>query len=183
MCIRDSADAERTRPSDIRDIFVRGKDGSMIPLDSLISVAETLSPRELNHFGQRRAVTITANLAPGYTMGEALSFMEQTADRIPVSYTHLDVYKRQLLVGLDAATQSAEFEQARANLRLAQANLRRSQELIEKKFLSQQALDNTRATLEVQTAAMPLAQAKLDKTRIRAPLSGVVGIRNVSVGN
>ena len=76
------ADAERTRPSDIRDIFVRAKDGGMIPLDSLISVTETLSPRELNHFGQRRAVTITANLAPGYTMGEALSFMEQTANRV-----------------------------------------------------------------------------------------------------
>ena len=76
------ADAERTRPSDIRDIFVRAKDGGMIPLDSLISVTETLSPRELNHFGQRRAVTITANLAPGYTMGEALGFMEQTANRV-----------------------------------------------------------------------------------------------------
>jgi multidrug efflux pump len=99
------ADAERTRPSDIRDIFVRGKDGSMIPLDSLISVAETLSPRELNHFGQRRAVTITANLAPGYTMGEALSFMEQTADHI-------------LTPGyaIDYAGQSREFKTSSSSL-------------------------------------------------------------------
>ena len=48
--------ADRTTPSDIRDIFVRARDGSMIPLANLISVDETVSPRELNHFGQRRAV-------------------------------------------------------------------------------------------------------------------------------
>lgn len=94
-----------------------------------------------------------------------------------------EVNKGALLVGLDAATQRAEYEQAKANLRLAQANLKRSRELIEKKFLSQQALDNTQATLEVQKAALALAQARLDKTRIRAPFSGVVGIRNVSVGD
>ena len=79
------------------------------------------------------------------------------------------VSKGALLVGLDAATQRAEYEQARANLRLAQANLKRSRELIEKKFLSQQALDNSQATLEVQKAALALAQARLDKTRITAP--------------
>jgi multidrug efflux pump len=67
------ADIDRATPSDIRDIFVRAKDGSMIPLANLLTVDETVSPRELNHFGQRRAVTITANLTPGYAMGEALS--------------------------------------------------------------------------------------------------------------
>jgi multidrug efflux pump len=70
------ADADRATPSDIRDIFVRAKDGSMIPLANLLTVDETVSPRELNHFGQRRAVTITANLTPGYAMGEALKFLE-----------------------------------------------------------------------------------------------------------
>ena len=76
------ANTDRANPSDIRDIFVRARDGSMIPLANLITVDETVSPRELNHFGQRRAVTITANLAPGYTMGEALTFMEQTANKV-----------------------------------------------------------------------------------------------------
>jgi len=76
------ANTDRATPSDIRDIFVRARDGSMIPLANLIKVDETVSPRELNHFGQRRAVIITANLAPGYTMGEALTFMEQTANKV-----------------------------------------------------------------------------------------------------
>jgi multidrug efflux pump len=72
-------DDERVTPEDIRDIYTRGKNGEMIPLSSLLSVQETVSPRELNHFAQRRAVTITANLASGYTLGEALAFLEATA--------------------------------------------------------------------------------------------------------
>jgi multidrug efflux pump len=76
------ADADRRNPSDISDIYVRGRDGSMISLDNLVSVKETIAPRELNHFGQRRAVTITANLAPGYTMGEALTSMDAIANQI-----------------------------------------------------------------------------------------------------
>ena len=73
------ADIDRRNPDDIRDIYARGRDGSMISLDNLVTVSETIAPRELNHFGQRRAVTITANLAPGYTMGEALSYMDGVA--------------------------------------------------------------------------------------------------------
>ncbi|PKO48913.1 MAG: multidrug transporter AcrB [Betaproteobacteria bacterium HGW-Betaproteobacteria-4] len=76
------AEAERRNPDDIRDIYVRGRDGSMISLENLVDVKETISPRELNHFGQRRAVTITANLAPGYTLGEALTFMDGVAERV-----------------------------------------------------------------------------------------------------
>ncbi|MBK7648788.1 MAG: efflux RND transporter permease subunit [Betaproteobacteria bacterium] len=76
------ADVERRNPDDIHDIYVRGRDGSMISLENLVSVRETISPRELNHFGQRRAVTITANLAPGYTLGEALTYMDGVANQV-----------------------------------------------------------------------------------------------------
>jgi len=76
------ADSDRQSPDDIRDIYVRGSDGGMISLDNLLDVQETVAPRELNHFGQRRAVTITANLAPGYTMGEALTYMDGVAGQL-----------------------------------------------------------------------------------------------------
>ena len=46
-----------------------------------------MSPRELNHFNQRRSVTITASLAPDYSLGEALAFMDETAARVlPAGY-------------------------------------------------------------------------------------------------
>jgi membrane fusion protein (multidrug efflux system) len=116
---------------------------------------------------------------------ESVVLRPETAGRIS-SINFKDgvaVAKGALLVGLDAAMQSAEFEQAKANLGLALANQKRNQELFEKKFISQQSLDNTGAALKVQEAAVALAQAKLDKMRIRAPFAGVVGIRNVSVGD
>jgi len=53
-----------------------------VPLSSLVKVREAVSPRELNHFNQRRAVTITANLAAGYALGDALKFMDETAARV-----------------------------------------------------------------------------------------------------
>ncbi|MDB5793709.1 MAG: acriflavin resistance protein [Noviherbaspirillum sp.] len=75
------AKGERDSPDDINNIFVRGKNDQMIPLASLLKVHETVAPRELNHFGQRRAVIISANLANGYTQGEAIGFMEATAQK------------------------------------------------------------------------------------------------------
>jgi multidrug efflux pump len=77
----------RSTPEDIEKLFVRGRNDTMVPLSSLVKVRESVSPRELNHFNQRRSVTITANLSPDLPLGEALSFMEQAAQRtLPVGY-------------------------------------------------------------------------------------------------
>jgi multidrug efflux pump len=72
----------RTTPEDIDKLFVRGRGDAMVPLSSLVKVRETVSPRELNHFNQRRSVSISANLTPGYSLGEALQFMDATATRL-----------------------------------------------------------------------------------------------------
>jgi multidrug efflux pump len=72
----------RATPEDIEKLFVRGRNETMVPLSSIVKVREAVSPRELNHFNQRRSVTITANLQPDYTLGEALEFMDATAGRV-----------------------------------------------------------------------------------------------------
>jgi multidrug efflux pump len=72
----------RTTPEDIDKLFVRGRNDVMVPLSSLVKVREAVSPRELNHFNQRRSVSITANLAPNYSLGEALAFMDTTAQQV-----------------------------------------------------------------------------------------------------
>jgi multidrug efflux pump len=72
----------RNTPDDIDVIQVRGRNDTMIPLSSLVKVRESVSPRELNHFGQRRSVSITANLAPDYSLGEAINFMDATAAKV-----------------------------------------------------------------------------------------------------
>jgi membrane fusion protein (multidrug efflux system) len=93
------------------------------------------------------------------------------------------VAKGAVLVVFDAAIQDAELQQARANLALAKSSHERNIELVGKKFLSQQALDSSAATLKVQEAAVQLAEAKAAKMRIKAPFAGMVGLRNVSVGD
>jgi multidrug efflux pump len=105
--IVQTAGADRATPRDISGIYVRGKDDRMIPLSNLVKVDETVSPRELNHFGQRRAVTLTANLAPGYTMGEALAFLEETARAsLPPGFA------------TDTSGQTREFKTSTASLAL-----------------------------------------------------------------
>jgi multidrug efflux pump len=72
----------RDTPDDIEKIFVRGRNDTMIPLSALVRTREVVVPRELNHFGQRRSASITANLAPTYSLGEALAFMDSTAQKV-----------------------------------------------------------------------------------------------------
>ncbi len=80
VIVQIEADSRRS-PGDISGIFVRGRAETMQPLSGLVRVEENVAARELNHFAQRRAVTITANLAPGTSLGEALEFTEQAASR------------------------------------------------------------------------------------------------------
>ncbi|MGE0658402.1 MAG: efflux RND transporter permease subunit [Reyranellaceae bacterium] len=77
------ADADRTNPDDLDRIFVRAASGQMIPLSNLVSFKETVAARELNHFNKLRSATITAYLAPDYSLGEALNFLEQEAAQLP----------------------------------------------------------------------------------------------------
>jgi multidrug efflux pump len=74
--------ADRITPDQIDHLFVRGRSDVMLPLSSMVKVREAVSPRELNHFNQRRSVTITANLAPGYALGEALQYMDEAAKKV-----------------------------------------------------------------------------------------------------
>ena len=80
--IVQTASAGRDTPDDIEKIFVRGRNETMIPLATLVKVREAVAPRELNHFSQRRSVSITANLAPDYSLGQALDFLDATATKV-----------------------------------------------------------------------------------------------------
>jgi multidrug efflux pump len=68
-------DARRT-PADLSNIFVRGNDDTMIQLQNLVTVTETVAAKELNHFNKMRAATISVGLGPGYSMGEAIEWLE-----------------------------------------------------------------------------------------------------------
>ncbi|WP_249694813.1 efflux RND transporter permease subunit [Stappia sp. WLB 29] len=80
----------RQTPGDLEDIYVRAQDGSMVQLSNLITVRETVSPKELNRFNQLRAAKIAGNLAPGYSLGEALDYLEATAQQVLPSSARTD---------------------------------------------------------------------------------------------
>ncbi|MFY8179557.1 MAG: efflux RND transporter permease subunit, partial [Limnohabitans sp.] len=80
--IVQTAPTGRDTPDDIDRVFVRGKGDAMIPLSALVRIKEVVVPRELNHFSQRRSASITANLAPTYSLGEAIAFMNATSQKV-----------------------------------------------------------------------------------------------------
>jgi multidrug efflux pump len=77
------ADTDRVRPDQLYEIFVRARSGQMIPLATLISIHETVAPKELNHFNKLRASTVSANLVGKCALGDALVFMEAAARQLP----------------------------------------------------------------------------------------------------
>ncbi|HMY28986.1 MAG TPA: efflux RND transporter permease subunit, partial [Agitococcus sp.] len=72
------ADEERRTPDQLEQIYVRNQQGEVLPLASVLAMKETVSPAELNHFNKLRSAKITASLAEGYTVGQAVSFLQQS---------------------------------------------------------------------------------------------------------
>jgi multidrug efflux pump len=101
------ADIDRQNPDDMRRIYVRGRDNEVIPLSNLITIKETVAPKELNHFNQLRAATITAQLAPGYSLSDGLAFLEEAADEVLPGTAQIEY-----------AGESREFREASASLYL-----------------------------------------------------------------
>ncbi len=87
-----------------------------------------------------------------------------------------------VLVELDTAIMRAELAKSRSDLTLARANHQRSVTLAREGMAAQRTRDESLAALQTAEAAVALAEARLQKMTIRAPLSGVIGLRSVSIG-
>jgi len=107
-----------------------------------------------------------------------------------------EVTKDELLIALDQKTALNDYNQAEADLELAQANAkqqennyRRSAGLHEKNMISQQELDlahvesvRAKSSLVKARAALSSADERLRDTRIRAPITGIILTKNVEIG-
>jgi multidrug efflux pump len=91
------APVDRSSPADISDTYVRARDGGMVQLSNLVEVRENVAPQSLNHFNRLRAVKVSATLAPGYALGDALAAMDDVARRtLPATaQTDLDGQSRE----------------------------------------------------------------------------------------
>lgn len=82
---------QRSRPADLGLVSIRTANGQMMPLSNLVTVEETVAARELNHFDKLRAAKITAGLADGYSLGEAVDWMESTLDDVAGGQAQYDL--------------------------------------------------------------------------------------------
>ena len=72
---------DRATPTDLDKLYVRSdRTGALIPLSNLVQLSETAGPMRLNRFDRLRAITVSASLAPGYTLGEALAYVEKVVE-------------------------------------------------------------------------------------------------------
>ncbi|MEP7206265.1 MAG: efflux RND transporter periplasmic adaptor subunit [Casimicrobiaceae bacterium] len=87
------------------------------------------------------------------------------------------------LVRLDTSINDADVQQTRANHTLAKSKYQRALDLQKQGFISAQARDEAENNLRLAEAAVALSEAKFAKTEIKAPFTGVIGLRSVSVGD
>ncbi|MGQ0723527.1 MAG: efflux RND transporter permease subunit [Candidatus Eiseniibacteriota bacterium] len=95
---------QRATPDVIDEVYVRGT-GGLVQLASVVEVRETVAPKELNHYNRVRSATITANLAPGVALGQALDDLDRIRDE------HLPPTVRR-----DFSGQSQEFRESSTSL-------------------------------------------------------------------
>ena len=145
--------------------------GGGMPVEAEVAKADTIA-QEIIAVGSLRSnesVTLSSEIA-GRIAG--IHFKEGQP-----------VVRGALLFELDDSIYRAEREQARAGLALSQSNHKRAEELFGRNLISTRERDEAAAKLDVDRAAVALADARMAKTRIRAPFEGVVGLRQVSPGD
>ncbi|HET8548797.1 MAG TPA: efflux RND transporter permease subunit, partial [Bryobacteraceae bacterium] len=76
-------------PESLSKIYVRSSQGSLVPLEAVVRSTRTVGPLSINHFGQLPAVTLSFNLAPGFSLGQAAQNLDAAIRemRIPPTIT------------------------------------------------------------------------------------------------
>lgn len=95
----------RTIPEDINTVYIKGRNGVMLPLSSFVKIIPKVAPAQINHYDLQRSVTISASLAPGFPLGKALDEINKIA-------------KKELLPGYTTALSGAsrEFAETKAEI-------------------------------------------------------------------
>jgi membrane fusion protein (multidrug efflux system) len=158
-------------PRDAGKGGVGGSGGGNITVEA-VKVATVSLPQTITAVGSLRSdesVTLRPEVAGRIS---AIGFQEGQR-----------VAKGAMLVQLDTAVPEAEVQQARANLTLAKTKYDRAVDLARSNFISSQAKDEADNNLKIAAAALQLAEAKLAKMQLKAPFSGIIGLRSVSVGD
>ncbi|MCB0488886.1 MAG: efflux RND transporter periplasmic adaptor subunit [Cyclobacteriaceae bacterium] len=143
---------------------------SVVPVEALV-----LNPTRLDN-----VVVVTGSVQPN----ESLELKSETAGKITNIYFKEGkaVKKGELLVRVNDEEIRATLEKQKYNRKLNQDIEFRQRKLLEKEAISQEEYDNALNKLNTTKADIAVLEAQLDKTMIRAPFDGVIGLRYVSEG-
>ncbi len=72
----------RSEVDHINELFVRNREGKMVPMAALATLNKTIGPSDLPHYNMYRSITINGSAAPGYSSGQAMQAMEEVAERV-----------------------------------------------------------------------------------------------------
>ena len=78
----------RSAAKDMNQFYVRSDNGAMVPLDNLISTAQTTTPQVISHYNLFRSAEIDGSAKPGYSSGQAIAAMEDLARKMPQGFTY-----------------------------------------------------------------------------------------------
>jgi membrane fusion protein (multidrug efflux system) len=153
-----------------RSGFVSGRTAQVLPVRAMI-----VEPRPLTD-----VVVSAGTVIPD----EQVEISAETSGRIvKIHFSEgSKVQKGELLVTVNNADLLAQIERNGHQIRLAEEREQRQRSLLERQGISQQAYDQVFTELSTLKAEAALLQAQLDKTMIRAPFTGVLGLRQVSEG-
>lgn len=155
--------------------LIRPEKGSM-KRDKTLSVrVAVLQPKSL-----RDAIDVSGSLLPD----EEVNLSFETAGKITAIHFRegAHVAEGQLLAKINDAPLQAQLRKLAAQLKLMQDRLYRQRALLAKEAVSKEAFQEAEANLSALHAEMDMVRAEIARTELRAPFSGVVGLRQVSVG-
>lgn len=131
-------------------------------------------PISASYTGTATLTPVEEALVVAKTSGVVVELMAEEGDTVRAG---------QVLARLDPDRKGLALAQQKATLRKLESEYRRSAELFERQLVSADAHEKIRSELEIQRAAVDIAELELSYTRIVAPISGVVAERMVKEGN
>ncbi|MEA3031892.1 MAG: multidrug efflux pump [Sphingomonadales bacterium] len=81
--VLQAEESARATQENLASIYVRSRTGTLVPMSNLVRTSDTAGARDLGRYNKLRAITLSGGLAPGYSLGEALAFLEQQAAIAP----------------------------------------------------------------------------------------------------
>lgn len=146
--------------------------------------ARPAQPVEVTNVSRRdlvESLSLVGSVAPNETAQIRAEIAGQVRS---VNFNEGEPVKRgQVLLQIDDAELRAQFAQAESRYRLAELNLKRSEDLTEARSMSQAELDRVRSEFSSAEAELQLLRVRLAKMEIKAPFDGLVGARTISPGD